>query len=198
MLSLSPWPSPVRAVPDRPQSTGTRRVLVDVGHVRDRFPSDALGRDLFHVAKPDVRIEPRVDHLQQIVVLEVPGDLTNDHRRLALGLQPLVERDQALVVLAVLPRVNLLAGQIFDRSNCRRAGCGDQDFIDVAARGIREVDQRLQLGRTVTCAATASTFPSSNADASTSRGNGTKATWTLKAASVRDRLSSSSNAFPSS
>ena len=91
------------------------------------------------VVDDDRRDEAGVDHLEQVVVFEVPWGFLDGDRRLALRLQPLVQRDEARVEVAVLARVDVLSGQIVDRANRRGAGTGHHHLADVRARGIGEV-----------------------------------------------------------
>ena len=110
-------------------------VLVD-GEVR----KDLLPEVGEIVVDHDGRDQAGVHHLEQVVVLEVRRRLADHHRRLPLGLELLVEREQALVVAAELAGEDFLARQVLDGGDRRRAGTGDQDLADVLPGGIAEVD----------------------------------------------------------
>jgi hypothetical protein len=69
-----------------------------------------------------IRDEACIDHLQQVLVLEIPRDFPDDGRRLTVRLQALIQRDQALVVLAVLAGEDVFPSQVVDRGNRRRTG----------------------------------------------------------------------------
>ena len=107
------------------------------------------GEDLFPEGRHVVvdhrnRDDVRVDHLEHVVVFEVARNLPDGGRRLALRLQPPVQRDEALVVLAVFAGVDILPGQVVGRGNRGGGWARHDDLADVGASGVGEVHQRLQ------------------------------------------------------
>ncbi len=91
------------------------------------------------------RDEPGAGHLEQVVVLEVPRDLPDGHRRPALRLQVGIQRDQALPDAAVLAGVDVLPRKVVDRGDLGGARAGHHDLAHVRASGPREIHDRLQL-----------------------------------------------------
>ena len=83
--------------------------------------------------------EAGLHHLQQPFVLDVLVRGQDLHRRLALGLQPLVQGGQALVVAAGGAHVDPLSGKVLHGRHGRAGRPGDQDFADVAPNGNGEV-----------------------------------------------------------
>ena len=89
------------------------------GHV---FVNAQIRKDLLPevrqiVVNDDGRNQPRVHHLDQVVVLEVLRRGANHDRRLPLGLEPVVEREQALMVAARFADEDLLSRQGVNRGN---------------------------------------------------------------------------------
>ena len=96
------------------------------------------------VVDDDRRDETGVHHLEQVVVFEVVRREANLHRRLTLCLELLVEREEALVVRALLADEHLPARQVRYRSERRLADGGDDNLADVHPGGIGEVDEPLE------------------------------------------------------
>jgi hypothetical protein len=83
---------------------------------------------------------------RHVVVFEKRRSLHEHRRRLAARLQLLVQRDEALLVDAPFADEHVLAGEIVQCADRRRAWSGDHHLTDVGARRLREGDQFLPLG----------------------------------------------------
>ncbi len=103
-----------------------------------------IGHELVHHR---CRNEPRVDHLQNVAVLEHLLGREDGDGRLACGLEARVEPPQVLGVAARKTDVDLLARQVLEAGHRGSGGAGDQHLPHAAHEGIREVHLLLPLGR---------------------------------------------------
>jgi len=85
--------------------------------------------------------QARVDHLEDVLGLEVLGCRTDPHHRLAAAREVRVERLEALVEARRFTDEDFGAGQIVHGADGRRPGPGDHDLRDVLHRRVGEVHQ---------------------------------------------------------
>jgi hypothetical protein len=128
----------------------------------------------------DDRDEARVEHLEQVLVLQRLGRFPERDRGLLLRGEPLVERDEALVVARRLAHEDFLAGEIVEVASLGDAGPVTAISLTLLIPAAVKSTTFRRSGVIVMFPAATSPLPSARSCRSWSRRTGMKTTRTFR------------------